>query len=532
MVDLTKLTDAQLDILEKFQSKGLNVLSDAELDELEAIQKAQAESGGTISPITNKEFEKGKPGYGKGIMDKLVHGASMGLIDDFTGIGAGVESAIAKGGAKLGLPIDEKMKKQSILDAYRSAKMGEKIRQAQAAQKLGVHAPLVDIIGGLTLPVGRATSAVNMAKIGGGIGAVEGYGRSDADLTRGEVLPLVKDIAIGTGLGGIGGYLAGMGSKLIPDKNAMYETAINQGGIKGTDLQYLDKYGKVKADLGKTIMEDAGGLRPSASGKVVRNDVTGKIDVIEPGSIHNIQNKATEVGERIKGTLSDIPQPIMADEFLAILEDVAARAKSPKLSRELRNRIKVLREERGFTPGSLKSFNDIRNEITGYIDDAGQKIDGLDDMIRYSGSNPATMSGKDTLKAARDNSSKFLDNKLEKYGALTPKQVAAYQKDRATFSNLKDAEAIFKREAFQKGESVGVDNAQTTVRKGMFDPVMDAFRYVKTGIEKPIFNITNQGVRDAVNAPMLGGQKFNAFRDYFNQKTPEELEAERIKQGL
>lgn len=61
-MDLTKLSDAQLDLLEKAQTQGLSILSDAELDDLESIQVQQPQ-------VPQKQQTTKEPGVLKTIGD-------------------------------------------------------------------------------------------------------------------------------------------------------------------------------------------------------------------------------------------------------------------------------------------------------------------------------------------------------------------------------------------------------------------------------------------------------------------------------
>ena len=67
------------------------------------------------------------------------------------------------------------------------------------------------------IPIGgAATSIPRLLGIGAGVGAVEGAGRTEADLTEGEVSPFAKDVALGAGIGA-GAGAAGVGAtKLAP----------------------------------------------------------------------------------------------------------------------------------------------------------------------------------------------------------------------------------------------------------------------------------------------------------------------------
>ena len=158
------------------------------------------EDTGTISPISNEQFEKGKPSALGSVLNKLVQGGSARTIDEISGAANALEYMLANY-ANSGKNPKEKL--QALLDAYRSGKGQVSEQQRLSGEKLGNLAPLVEMAGASSLPIGKAGSIRDMAKAGAKIGGVYGVGGSEADLTRGEILPFLGDVSLGAGLGGI-----------------------------------------------------------------------------------------------------------------------------------------------------------------------------------------------------------------------------------------------------------------------------------------------------------------------------------------
>lgn len=177
--------------------------------------------------------------------------------------------------------------KPSTLDQYRSTRDSAR-QEYDAAQKANPGTYLAGNIGGgaLTLPflpgmgtAGQGASA--LAKAGSAMkaaalpSAAVGLGMSDADLTRGEIMPAIKDVAVDTGIG-----MATAGA--LPLAGAAVKSAGNAIGKTQTMQDILESY-----RVGKE------GLNMSSPEFLVKaRDV--------------LKDKATQADDAIRGKLKDV----------------------------------------------------------------------------------------------------------------------------------------------------------------------------------------------------------------------------------
>jgi len=455
----------------------------------------------THGTLTQAPKGMNKNSYLQALVNKLIYGASAGTIDELAGVGSALEASIANIADKVGL--DVKGREKNIKKAYEQGKVKESIKQNEATRILGNKATLIDILGGANLPVGKVGKMLNMMKTGAGIGALEGFGRSNEKEARG----ISSDVIKGSILGLLGGAGAGAINKMAPTEKSLFESIINQGNPKPKLLKEWSNKRRVKSDIGQAIQE-AGGIKATSN-------VTLE-ETIEPA----LNTSGQEI-ERIVNNISDIPD-IQANELISLLENkLAEKTALPATKKALKDQIKIIKtkyENKVITP------NDIRNIIKG--DD---KIQGFDESINYlrQGNDQKALSGQELLKEGRGIADDYLDNVvLAKYAqkansspAAAVQELKNYKNVKQTYSDLKKAEEAFTEAKFQKQKAIGSDNPLTTIREKVADPIFDVFRFGKVKTLLPYFKYTNQEVRDLLQLPYLRGQKINTLMNKENLYT-------------
>jgi len=120
-----------------------------------------------------------------------------------------------------------------MMDAY-NRERNEERRQLDVTQEANPKTAIAaELVGGVASPgpKGAAVKGIipkmgQMAKFGLKAGTVAGIGGSKADLTKGEILPLLADAGMGAGLGTVTGAVSGWGSaKLEPYLKKLAEMA-------------------------------------------------------------------------------------------------------------------------------------------------------------------------------------------------------------------------------------------------------------------------------------------------------------------
>jgi len=249
-----------------------------ELELLELEEEEEQES--SVSPLENassSSMPTNIPQIGRleASLRGGLQGASFGLSDEVIG---GLRTA----GAKLWGQED------SITDLYRKYRDIERQREATAAEQEPLLYHGADVATSLAMPFGGSIKLASkgasildrlhsMGKLGAKVGALAGFGRSEADLTKGDVGGVLKDTATGAGMGyGLGTSLDAatsgigtIGSKFIQGKGEKLKQA----------SRLFDKAAKIKplgevAPLSRTL---AGATGLLAQGAEKISEVTSRI---------------------------------------------------------------------------------------------------------------------------------------------------------------------------------------------------------------------------------------------------------------
>jgi hypothetical protein len=195
-------------------------------------------------------------------------GLTFGLSDELIGAVSAVPSLFTPG--------------ESVLDAYKRYRdiERERIKRAEEEQ-YGAYLG-GEIAGGLPtmlipgLGVAKLAKGASMgkklfeaAKLGSKIGAAYGAGKSEAELSEGDIGGLTTDVALGAGVGAVGGaageaLISGTvplikGTAGIVDKATDYLPALRIGkenikaGLKGIKTLANEPFQQQKTDIAKTI---------------------------------------------------------------------------------------------------------------------------------------------------------------------------------------------------------------------------------------------------------------------------------------
>jgi len=157
-------------------------------------------------------------------------GLSLGAADEISGgleaIGSlvGIRGLGSESLSNVRMETDDE-KKQTIADVYREARQ-DHLDYDKAAQKANPKSYLAGDLAGsafsMFIPGGAVFKTAGLASklkkgaaIGGAVGGVEGLGRSEADLTKGEIEEAAKDTLLGGAIGAtIGGAVPALGPGL------------------------------------------------------------------------------------------------------------------------------------------------------------------------------------------------------------------------------------------------------------------------------------------------------------------------------
>ena len=155
-------------------------------------------------------------------------GLSLGAADEISGgleaIGSlvGIRGLGSESLSNVRMETDDE-KKQTIADVYREARQ-DHLDYDKAAQKANPKSYLAGDLAGsafsMFIPGGAVLKTAGLASklkkgaaIGGAVGGVEGLGRSEADLTKGEIEEAAKDTLLGGAIGAtIGGAVPALGA--------------------------------------------------------------------------------------------------------------------------------------------------------------------------------------------------------------------------------------------------------------------------------------------------------------------------------
>ena len=177
------------------------------------------------------------PGIGETAARSATQGLTYGLADEASGLlGALTEPLFMKSDKNFGGRYEE------YRNAYRK---GDKA-SAEANPKTAL---LAELAGGIAAPGGAASKGLGLgarAIRASGQGALNAYGKSEAETPEG----LLPDIATGAALGAGGAALGGLLSKAVPTSQGTKALAIDQ------TIKHLRPTPKVAASLGPDKLEE------------------------------------------------------------------------------------------------------------------------------------------------------------------------------------------------------------------------------------------------------------------------------------
>ena len=421
-----------------------------------------------IGPISKRKYaiDKFLSKYWTPFERGVGQGVTMGMGDEIMG----ALTAIEKYGSG---------DKRAFKDIYKLERDKQRLANESAYLKNPALYLASDLIAGLVIPMGKMKTVGQAIKSGFIRGAVEAGGRSGADVIEGDIGNLAKDIAIGGTLGGVAG---GITKAATPTRKSLYETVVNQGNPKASDLKNWSNYGVTKEKIGKTILSH-GGLKPSSERTLT--------EIITPAK--------HKTGGAIAEAIDNITTTLDADGLILKLENkLNEKAALPATKRALAGQINVIKNQYA---GKKISANEAWNIIKG-----SPEIQGFDDSINYlrKATSDRALSGQDLLREGRQIASDTLDDLVKT--SKDDKVFKAYKLAKKDYGNLTKAESIFTEEFFKKQEPIGARNIHTTLREKIADPVLDFLRFDKSKAFSPYFK-QPEWLTTLESAPFIRGQK-------------------------
>lgn len=202
-------------------------------------------------------------------------GLSMGYADEIAG-GAGAAYDVATGESNF----------SDIMDAYRKNRDDSRKQYKKAAKdnpKTFKGGEAAGVVGSFMLP---GVGALRGAKAGAALGAAAGIGRSESDLTQGDVGGVAQDAAVGAALGAAGGKAF---EKIAPRFGSLAEKM----GLKKAAMSADDEFrSQLNPDLYK--LQNTGKVTPKMKSEVNQLDAAASVEreVIQ----RDLMRKAEEAG--------------------------------------------------------------------------------------------------------------------------------------------------------------------------------------------------------------------------------------------
>jgi len=275
---------------------------------------------------------------------------------------------------------DEAMGVGEIYRGYREGGREATKVAAKAHPKLAVAS---EIVGGILPAVftggasavgavaktGAKLAAKELAKSGGKWGAVEAFGRSEADLTKGEIGEMAKDVAIGTTTGAVTGVALPMAGKALIGTKAGQK--VKETFMKGSDLG-----GKTIKSIRKGWNDFWGdiGIEATVAGKTTRGG-TSVVDIHGRNvSQRVLQNDVKKLSHEIHNiskpeAIKEITEAVGIDKKLEITDDVNSFIK------DLDDKLSQL----DLTSDEAKGISNIKAQLmyfkTKALKDAGQDVE-------------------------------------------------------------------------------------------------------------------------------------------------------------
>jgi hypothetical protein len=148
-------------------------------------------------------------GVGESLLRGAAQGATLGFEDELSGIGGVIGDKLGRLGVdkiesthpEVQAQIDAIGQEPSMGDVYRETRDEERAKNLAASEANPGTYLAGNIAGAAANPASRAAGTLKGTL---GLGAVQGLGGSEADLTQGKVTDAAVDTALGTGAGGLG----------------------------------------------------------------------------------------------------------------------------------------------------------------------------------------------------------------------------------------------------------------------------------------------------------------------------------------
>ena len=372
------------------------------------------------------------PSIGETALRGVTQGASLGTSDEAAGIGAGVAAALH--------PAFDPNKSISerFMEAYQSGRDDERKANESAFKGNPKTAFVSKMLGG-AIPAaatgGSSVLADAPIATAAVLGAVQGFGDTDADLTKGEVGKVALDTATGGALGAVFGKAA---EKFQP----MAESAAKSFGRRalGFNKGLLKKVGgidKAENAVG-TLLDEGGVIAPwrSISGMSDKMDVMGEV---AGKTIGKTLKSIDEAGIKlVKPTsliddLANTEIPGLGKTISEVANDV------PEVGREFKTISEILKKRGGESGDLATSFEEanyikrlLGKTINWQESDAAGNVGNMTKKLMYHAINDSV--DKSLGEAAGQIGDKALAGEFMKakelYGAVSTAQKAA--KDRIT----------------------------------------------------------------------------------------------------
>lgn len=380
-------------------------------------------------------------------------GASMGFGDEGAGM---LQAAVKKGKDAL-----TGASGQGFWDAYRKAR---DIYRAKAHEAQDANPKTY--MGGEFAGAAATAPLMGEATMGkmAALGALQGLGSSEADLTKGDVGGAVRDTAIGAGVGAVGGAV-GEGVQNILNPDVMEGVAKKAGmralGFTKRFLNSPDKLAKAR-NVAQTML-DEGVITPGASA----NDMSTHIATLIKNSGENIGNflKSQGTGYETQSAVDaiDALRPAKAngerlvggayDKMNDILDKAVEtiQAHGDVIPFQEANSVKSLLQD-------LVNWNSTKMESALGRKIAGAMRQSIDDTLEKVARNPLVMGTEEVL--GTPGGKEIMGDKV--FRAITPEEGQArfqgFRKDKKVYGAAQEAQdAMANRISSEQGnKAVGL----------------------------------------------------------------------------
>jgi hypothetical protein len=313
--------------MDGWSKKMSKILSDEEIEKLEADSSGSVLSDEQMTALETQALPvDSAPSKFESFVRGAAQGATLGLVDEAT----------AALGALGSLTNEEK-----LLDAYRRIR-DESRQEYKKAQKANPTTYLGGNLASALIPGLGAIGAVQKAvtipqkvgagmKAGAAIGALTGLGTSEADATKGEIVPLLQE-AKNEALFGAG---IGAGFPLI---GASVKGVANLAGK--TDFGKYTKLGFDRKLKGESLSTDAGNKEIIRVGKDFAKDVFETMDskkAIKTDVLNTNTDKFVDAEDLYNASIKKINKAKLTSEEKQNLLDIVEQNFSKEASEVIKN---------------------------------------------------------------------------------------------------------------------------------------------------------------------------------------------------